>query len=164
MNVIRIIDKIVLRIIEGAIIFVLGFMLLGQLYQAIARNAWGGGIESLDILMRYGVVWLGLLGGVIAMRTGNQIRIDLMTKLSPPKVRRWLEPFTSLATVVICLLMAKASLSMIASESAAGTKLFGEHTVVPFLWIYPIGFSLIALQALIRSIYTAVTGKFEVPR
>ena len=164
MKIVTYIDKIVLRLVEGGIILVLGFMLLGQLYQALARNAWGGGIETLDIMMRYGVVWLGLLGGVIAMRTGNQIRIDLLTKLAPPKVRRWLEPFTSAVTVIICLLMAKASLTMIASEAAAGTKLIGEHTVVPFLWIYPIGFTLIALQALIRGFYTAITGNFEVPR
>ncbi len=164
MKYFQLLDKIIIRIVEGIIVAILAYMLLGQLYQVIARNFWGGGIEAVDFTMRYGIVWLGLLGGVVAMRTGNQIRIDLVLKLSSLQVRRWLELATSIATAAICIFLLKASLSMIAAETAAQTKLFGNYTVVPFLWVYPVGFGLIAVETLIRGIQIAITGVIEEPQ
>ena len=158
MKFLKILDKVILWIVEGAIVALLGFMLLAQLYQVIARNFWHGSIETVDVTMRYGIVWLGLLGGTVAMRTGSQIRIDLFIKLSSANVKRWLELFTSIATAVICVFLAKASLAFIASETEAGTKLIGNHTVVPLLWIYPIGFCLIAFESLVRGIQIAING------
>jgi len=123
---------------------VLGVMVVLAVTQIIQRNIWGSGFVWTDELLRILVLWLTMLGSMIASRVDNHIRMDLLLKLIPSpwqqRLRRMVHGFTSLA----CGLLAVISARFVAMEAEFGSLLLGDYPSWWFQIILPAGFFLIS--------------------
>jgi TRAP-type C4-dicarboxylate transport system permease small subunit len=52
--------------------------------QIVLRNGFDGGIVWADSLLRIMVLWIALIGAVVASRDQRHINIDLISRFLPP--------------------------------------------------------------------------------
>lgn len=131
---------------DGLIIVVLCSMVLLAVLQIILRNFLGLGLTWIDPLLQNGVLWIGMLGAMIASRNDGHIQIDLGSRYLSPLGRRLMSLGTDLFTALICVLVAWHSFHYVRDEAAFPMMAFGS---VPAWWlqvIIPFGFALIALR------------------
>src|SRR5690606_32189096 len=81
-------------------------MLLLAGAQIVMRNFFGTGLAWIDPLLRILVLWVGMLGAVVATREDRHINIDVLSRFAPPAVLPWLKRVVALATTMVCALLA----------------------------------------------------------
>lgn len=131
---------------DGLIIVVLCSMVLLAVLQIVLRNFFGLGLTWIDPLLQNGVLWIGMLGAMIASRNDGHIQIDLGSRYLSPLGRRLMSLATDLFTALICLLVAWHSFHYLRDEAAFPMMAFAS---VPAWWlqvIIPFGFALISLR------------------
>lgn len=138
-----------IRGIEGGVLtaLFLALVVLG-LAQIGFRNLAGTALPWADGAMRAIVLWLTMVGGVVATGRLRHIRIDLVERWLPAKGVVWLRRLVFAATALVCLALTWTSLDIVALEY--------EFQAVAFLdvpnWvvqvIVPIGFGLMAARFL----------------
>ncbi len=128
-----------IRVLEDAVLVaLLGGMMSVAVYQVIARNFFDTGLYWGDALVRVLVLWVALFGAMVASRNDEHIRIDLASKLLPPRWQRPLQRITSLATAVLLALFAWASFEFVQYEYIDQTIAFASvpawicEAVMPF--------------------------------
>ena len=136
-----------IRRIEGGVLTVLflALVVLG-LAQIGFRNLAGMALPWADGAMRAIVLWLAMLGGVVATGRLRHIRIDLVERWLPARGVVWLRRLVFAATALVCLFLTWTSLDIVALEY--------EFQAVAFLdvpnWvvqvIVPIGFGMMAAR------------------
>lgn len=135
-----------LHLEDGLIVAVLCSMMLLAVAQIVLRNFFGLGLTWVDPLLQNGVLWIGMLGAMIASRDDGHIQIDLGSRYLSPLGRRLVLLATDLFTTLICALVAWFSFHYVRDEAAFPMMAFGN---VPAWWlqvIIPAGFALIAVR------------------
>jgi len=140
----------VLRHVEDTLLaLLLGTMVLLASGQILLRNVFEAGLPWADPLLRALVLWVGLLGALVASRENRHISIDVLSRLLPPRVRDPARGLTNLFTAGVAGVVAYHALRFAASDYAAGTEAF---TGVP-AWIVesivPFAFAVVALRYLV---------------
>ena len=135
---------------EGLALNTLFFvMLIAGFFQVVLRNLFHTGILGADLLLRQGLLWLGLMGASLAARgAGRHIEIDIVSKLIPPGWAKTARRLTDLLAAVVCALLARASLLFLMGEFAAGSRIAGVFPAGIFQLILPSGFALMATRFL----------------
>lgn len=143
-------------------------MILLACYQIALRWFTSGGIIWIDPLLRYLVLWSGLLGAVLATAKEGHISLDVIGYLLSDRVKDGIRVLTCAFSTVVSLFLLRATLLFIGSEIEFGSSgLFGLPS---WGWnlIFPIAFAMISfhfgvatLLAIIRLISpdSAVTAK-----
>ncbi|MDF1781741.1 MAG: TRAP transporter small permease [Alcanivoracaceae bacterium] len=129
---------------DGLIVAVLLFMVLMAVLQIILRNFFGTSLVWIEPFLQNAVLWIGLLGAMIASRRDEHIRIDIASHYLSPKLRRWLAVFVDAFTTGICGLVAWHSAFFVYGEIEYGSMGFAGIPSWILQAIIPIGFSLIA--------------------
>lgn len=136
-----------IRILETGTLSVLFLALVAiGLAQIGFRNFAGMALPWADGAMRAIVLWLAMLGGVVATGRLRHIRIDLVERWLPPAGVVWLRRAVFGATSLVCLALTWTSLDIVALEY--------EFQAIAFLnvpnWvvqvIVPIGFGMMAAR------------------
>ncbi len=136
-----------IRILETGTLSVLFLALVAiGLAQIGFRNFAGMALPWADGAMRAIVLWLAMLGGVVATGRLRHIRIDLVERWLPPGGVVWLRRAVFGATSLVCLALTWTSLDIVALEY--------EFQAIAFLnvpnWvvqvIVPIGFGMMAAR------------------
>ena len=79
-----------LNYLEDGLIVLILFMMIGlAVYQIILRNLFSSSLVWVEPLLQNAVLWVGLLGAMIASRRDEHIRIDLINNRLTPAARRW---------------------------------------------------------------------------
>ena len=86
------------QIEDGLIVAVLLFMVLLAVAQIVLRNFFGTSLVWIEPLLQNAVLWIGLLGAMIASRNDEHIRIDVASSLLPEKYHPFLTTFVDLFT------------------------------------------------------------------
>jgi len=138
------------RLLLKAEILVLLILLLAMVLVAVAqivlRNAFGGGLLWADAFTRTSVLWLALMGAMLASRRQQHIAIDVLAQRVPPVFKRAVRGFAQLSTALICLLAAWFGLELVRQEYSYGDMAFAG---IPNWWcqsIIPFAFAMIALR------------------
>jgi C4-dicarboxylate transporter, DctQ subunit len=136
-------------------------MIITAAAQILLRNLFEWNFSWGDPLTRLLVLWVGLMGALVATRQNRHIAIDLVTHLMPARWQAGVQAVTSLFAAVVCGVVAWHATLFILDERGYGSAgLLGLpdwmlHSVIP------LGFGLIALRyallALIRA-HAAATG------
>lgn len=135
-------------------------MLAAGFIQVVLRNLFHTGILGADLLLRQGLLWLGLLGASLAARgAGRHIEIDIVSRLIPPHWANHARRLTDLFAALVCALLARASLLFLMSEFAAKSRIAGVFPAWIFQLILPAGFALMA----VRFLAGAALGRPEPP-
>jgi len=137
------------KIEDSIIVLLLSSMLGVAVLQIILRNVFHTGIHWSDSFLRVLVLWLGLIGAMIASRDGKHINIDLLSKYLPGKYSRLSGLFCQLFTATISAIVAYYSFIFVMMEKESGDLAFAS---VP-LWfcesIIPFAFAVISIRYLI---------------
>lgn len=135
---------------EGVLLNTLLFvMLIFGFLQVVARNVFHSGIFGADLLLRQGLLWIGILGASLAARgRGSHIEFDILSRAVPANWARLARRLTDLFATLICALLARASLLFVASEFEATSRIAGTFPAWVFQAILPTGFGMMAIRFL----------------
>ena len=131
---------------EALVSLLLTAMILLACYQIGLRWFTSGGLPWIDPLLRYLVLWSGLLGAVLATARDNHIALDAIGYLLQRRLKLWVHLLTDSFCVIVSVFLFRATLLFIKSEiEYGGPGLFGLDTWLWFL-IFPIAFGFILLH------------------
>ena len=135
---------------EGAFLAVLLIGMVGVGFlQVVLRNLFHTGIFSADLLLRQGMLWLGLVGASLATRgEGRHIHIDVLSRAIPPPWSGRVRRLADLCGAAACALLARASLLFVLGEWEAGSRIAGVFPAWAFEIVLPAGFALMSLRFL----------------
>lgn len=153
-----------IRCIENGLLTALFLALVALgLAQIGFRNLAGMSLPWADGAMRAIVLWLAMIGSVVATGRLRHIRIDLAERWLPAAAVTWLRRLVFGATSAICLVLTWTSLDIVALEY--------EFQAVAFLdvpnWvvqaIVPMGFGLMAARFLAWAAFPPTRARLPVP-
>lgn len=134
------------RVEDLVLAFLLGLLVLLAVMQIVLRTAFDTGLLWLDPLLRALVLWVAMLGAMVAAREGRHIGMDLAARMLPPVPARIARLLSWLFAAAVSALLAWQAGRMVADERALGAVAFAK---VPVWWvqaILPVAFAVIALR------------------
>lgn len=144
----RWLGKIEETLLAGLLLTMIGMAVA----QIVLRNLYDSGIVWGDSLVRVLVLWIGLVGAMVATRTDNHIRIDMVSRYLPDQVK----PFTTLLvhgfTALVTAAMAWFSLNFVRMEMADNLMAFARVPAWVCEVIIPLAFGVISLRYTLFSI------------
>lgn len=153
---------LVRRLEDGLLVALLSAMILIGGAQIVMRNLLGNALSGADESQRLLVLWLAILGAVVASRDRRQLRIDLVSRYLRGGLRRMLEAFADLLTAAVAGLIAWHALSFVRESLAFGDRLVGGIPAGLVQAVIPVGFALIALRHLLDGLL-ALAGRRRDP-
>jgi C4-dicarboxylate transporter DctQ subunit len=159
------IDRWLERVSGWLLVFFLSIMIVMSFSQVVLRNFFDTSIEWGDIFLRHLVLWVGYFGAVIATGERRHLKIEFMTKLVPPKVRKVFFIITNTFAAVICSLLMQASISFVQLEIESGSTLILDLPSWYFIIIIPVGYAIVSFRFIIHSlrwISEVVKGNWEI--
>ncbi|MCP4718343.1 MAG: TRAP transporter small permease [Desulfobacteraceae bacterium] len=127
-------------------------MITMSVFQIFLRNFFDSGIVWGDSLVRVLVLWIGLIGAMVASRTDNHISIDILSRYLPPRIKKFTTLVVHLFTAVVTALMAWFSLSFVRMEMSDNFIAFANVPAWVCEIIIPIAFVVISLRYTLFSI------------
>lgn len=121
--------------------------------QITMRNLLGTGFDWIDPLLRILVLWVGMLGAVVATREDRHISIDVLSRFVPGNVLPWLKRVTATATAVICALLAWHTFRFVRDEYAYSDVEVAGLPVWVWQSILPAGFALMTWRFLLNALF-----------
>jgi len=137
---------------EALLCLLLFAMILLACVQIFLRTFYASGILWADPLLRYLVVWAGLLGAAVATKQSKHISIDIISHLLPEQFMPLLRIVLNLFSASVGVILTYAAIKFVRDEA-----LFGGRSLLNIpSWglniIYPIAFGIIAARFLILAI------------
>lgn len=168
MNILRTFDKTLARLEGWLLLAFLGLMFILTSVQVILRslsiyaqvhwaNSLMGQIDWAEPAARLAVLWITFLGASLVTRDSRHIRIDLVSFILPGRPLPFRELLLSIASLIICGIMLKASLGYLSIEMASGARLFLSLPTWAAQLILPLGFGLLLFRFLLRGIEETLT-------
>lgn len=124
----------------------------------IARSLFGGGIAWVPPLLRVMVLWLGLLGALLATRTREHIAIDILNRMAGDSVKRLSAVITSAFAAVVCALIAWHSLEFVKGSLEYNDIAFARVPAWPLQVIIPLSFGLMSARFTVQALCAALYG------
>ena len=136
-----------LRWLEDGLLVGLFVLMVGTaVSQILMRNLLGGGIVWGEILVRILVLWIGLVGAMVASRKGKHISIDVLNRYLPPRAKGIAKAGVELFTALVCAIAAFYSLRFVLVDFDEGGLAFAQVPVWLCESVIPVAFSVIALR------------------
>lgn len=108
-----------------ACIGIMIFMLLILSYQVVARYIFGFSLAWIDELSRYALIWFAYLAASYAIVHNAHIKIDLLLKIWPKKIRKNIKLFSNVIFFVYCVVVVYYSVIWLQGLAGAGTISMG---------------------------------------
>lgn len=141
------------RFLESAVLVALLSMMIGlAAYQVIARNFYDTGLLWGDALVRVLVLWITLLGAMVASRNDEHIRMDLFSRFLTDIGKRALRRLSSLFTCVVCGAFAWFSFRFVRFDYEDQIIAFANVPAWICEAIMPFGAGVMALRYLLHTI------------
>jgi C4-dicarboxylate transporter, DctQ subunit len=138
------------------IVAILGGLVLFASAQIVLRNVFSIGVTWSDGLIRLVVLWLALLGTVVASREGRHLTMGAVTRWLPPRLQVVTSVVTELFGAVFCALLARYGVAFVADSREFGDMLLDG---VPAWWLQaplPLAFAVSAWHFLSRAVRHAL--------
>ena len=147
-------NRLISRLEDSLLIGLVASLLLLAVAQIVLRNAFGEGILWAEPAMRIAVLWIAMIGGMVACREGGHIKINLFEVCAEGGARRVLAGLAHLGACLTCAALAYASWLFVGYERMDGMTTFLNLPDWWFESILPVGFTVMAL----RFLHDAVVG------
>jgi TRAP-type C4-dicarboxylate transport system permease small subunit len=137
------------RLIDGLLCLLLVAMIVLACLQISLRTFFSGGLLWVDPLLRYLVLWCGLLGAVVATREKKHIGIDAVGYLMSERIKPWIELGIDLFSSSVAAVLTWAAVIFVGNERLYGSSLL--LTIPSWIWnlIFPVAFGLITIHFLL---------------
>jgi TRAP-type C4-dicarboxylate transport system permease small subunit len=134
------------KIEDGILVSLLLVMITMAVLQIFLRNFFDSGIVWGDSLVRVLVLWIGLIGAMVASRTDNHISIDILSRYLPDRIKSFTTLLIHIFTAVVTALMAWFSLSFVKMEMDDRLLAFANVPAWVCESIIPIAFGVISIR------------------
>lgn len=142
-----------LRRLEDALLVLILAAIIGvAAYQVAARNLFDTGLLWGDALVRVLVIWVAMVGAMVASRSDDHIRIDLAARFAPARWRPWLARFANGFTCAVLGVFAWFSLEFVRFEHEDGMIAFGAVPAWLCEAILPLGAAVMCLRYLLHAL------------
>ena len=138
--------------IPRVVVGTLFFLTLGLNFaNVVGRYLFSSPIMSAEEILTYGMIWCIFLGAVLVTWEGRHLRMDLVFLVLPRGLRRWLSILSLTVFLVVCLMVAVASIEVVALivRNRENSVVAEIPMVIPYI-VLPIGFGLMSLAILLR--------------
>ena len=108
-NACREIDNLIAGLETALIVGCIVILVVAEVAAACLRELSRINFAWIEEILKYLVIWIGLLGASLATRTREHISIEAISRFSGRKMRRAIAVFTNLATTIVTLLLAIAA-------------------------------------------------------
>lgn len=139
------------------LVFLFTIMVGLAFLQIVLRIFFATGILWGDPLLRHLLLWVALLGAIMATKEGKHINIDVISRLLTDRGKAAIQSLTDLFSAGICILLIEASLKFMRDEFQAGTAAFLTIPVWIVAIIFPVAFGLIASRFAISGLRKGAT-------
>ena len=144
--------QMILHRVEDAILVGLLLLMIGMaVTQIFLRNLFGAGIVWSDVMVRILVLWVGLVGAMVASRQDNHIAIDILDRYLPERAKVYTNFVVRLFTALICTIVAYYSMLFVQMEFTDGGMAFARVPNWLCEAIIPFAFTVIALRYFLLS-------------
>lgn len=143
---------------DAVLILLLLAMIILAGVDIIARAVFGGGIVWVPPLLRVMVLWLGLLGALLATRTREHIAIDIINRMAGDTVKRISAVITATFAAIVCGLIAWHSIEFVKGSLEYDDIAFGQVPAWPLQIVIPLSFALMALRFVVQAVSSAIYG------
>jgi C4-dicarboxylate transporter, DctQ subunit len=140
------------RLEDGILVALLVLMIGLAALQILLRNFFGAGFAWGDVAVRLSVLWIGLLGAMIATRQNKHISINLVARYLPKRLDMPVTAAVELFAAGICALAAYYSIIFVRTEYDYGGTVVGPVPVWVGEAIIPLAFAAMALRYLTMSL------------
>lgn len=134
-------------------------MIMMAVLQIFLRNLFSTGIFWGDGLVRVLVLWIGLMGGMIASRSDNHISIDVISRYLPIRIKRISNLIVNAFTMIICGIMAYYSYLFVLDEKQSQMVAFAKVPAWICESIIPFAFMVISIRYLILIVENLIQFK-----
>jgi TRAP-type C4-dicarboxylate transport system permease small subunit len=139
------------RLVEnGLLVGMLGVMIFLAAYQVIARNFFESGLIWGDSAVRIAVLWVTLLGAMVASRNDTHIRMDVISQFVDEAARKLLRRIGSVFTCVVCGLFAWYSFQFVVLDYQDEIIAFGRVPAWICEAIMPVGGAVMSFRYLLH--------------
>ena len=139
-----------LHFLENSLLVALLATMIGvAVMQIVLRNGFDSGFLWADSLLRVLVLWIGMIGALVASRDQRHISIDIAAKYLPEMAAKSVVVFNALFTAVVCCLLAWYSFEFVKIEYESPSPAFANVPTWVCESVMPVTFGLIALRYLI---------------
>ena len=152
MSIILRLYRFFLRFEESLLVIILLCAIIFAVAQILLRNFLHSGIPWGDSLVRILVLWLGLIGAMIASRNHRHIKIDILSRHLNPANQIHLRRFTDIITSTVCFIVAWYALTFVRIEFQDGMIAFGNVPVWITQAIIPYAFFTMAIRYLLSAL------------
>jgi len=143
----------ILSLTEEAFLCLLLFtMVLLACIQIFLRTFYASGILWIDPLLRYMVIWAGLLGAAVATKQSKHISIDVISHTIPEKYLPWLRIFLNFFSAGVCFILTYAAIKFVRDEALYGGRGILDIPSWQLNIIYPVAFGIIASRFLLLAL------------
>ena len=142
----KVVARLLNRLEDTILVSLLAAMLVLASGQILSRNFLQAGILWGDILVRVMVLWVGLIGAMVAARRDQHISIDIVSRILPQRMKKAVNAVLNLFAAVVCGLVAYYSLRFVRLEYLDGAIAFGVVPTWTLESIIPISFGVMALR------------------
>lgn len=150
-------SRILHRLEDGVLVLALATMLGMAIYQIILRNFFDSGLVWAESFVRVLVLWIAMLGAMVATREDRHINIDAISRFLPVTVARLAAVVTRLFAAVVCGLVAFYSLELVMFEFEDQTIAFAMVPNWVTQSVIPFGFAVMSLRFLWASLVQLFT-------
>jgi TRAP-type C4-dicarboxylate transport system permease small subunit len=142
------INRLISRLEDSLLIGLVAALLLVAVAQIVLRNALGEGLLWAEPAMRIAVLWIAMVGAMVACREGGHIKINLFEVYAQGSTRRLIGALANVGACLTCAALAYASWLFVGYERMDGMTTFLNLPAWWFESILPVGFAVMTLRFL----------------
>jgi TRAP-type C4-dicarboxylate transport system permease small subunit len=145
-------QRIIEWVEDSILVGLLLLMIVMAVLQILLRDLFATGIVWSDVLVRILVLWVGLVGAMVASRQGRHINIDIMDRYLTERAKKIAKSIVEFFTALICFTAAYYSLRFVHMEFSVGGKAFAAVPSWLCESIMPFAFMIIAIRYVLLSV------------
>ena len=143
-----------LAVVEDALLVLLLAAMVGVAgLQIILRNLFNESMVWADPLLRVAVLWVGMIGAMVATRGDRQITIDVVSRFLPQSWRAGVRVVTDSFTAIVSAVVAWAAFRLMLEDKAVGGLTIAFVPVWVCEAVLPVAFAIIAFRYLLYAIH-----------
>jgi len=144
--------RVTAHVEDALLVLILAAMVVLSAAQIILRNLFDGAILWADPMLRVSVLWVGMIGAMVATRSDKQISVDAVSRFLPTHLKARIRVVTDLFTAVVSGVVAWSALRLVLDDRAAGVTAVAFVPVWACEAILPVAFGVIALRYVLFAI------------
>ena len=142
-------SRVLASLESGVLVIMLSAMIVLAVGQVLLRNFFGLGFAWSDPMTRLLVLWVGLMGAMVASRNNKHINMDVISRWLPKTMRRVTHVLTGLFTSTVCAVVAYNAGRFVYLDYADGLYAFGSFPAWIAELIVPFGLGVMSLRFLV---------------